>query len=76
MFDWFLFMQPGSLVLLGYLISAPVWFLAGIGFWMRHIEKQEAAQLAADIEARMSERERETDHDAVAWKLLEECDFL
>ena len=80
MFDWIpeMFLSITTSFWIGYLIGIPVWFLLGILFWMRHIERKEAWQLAKDIEARIAECPDETEAKEVeeVWvRLLKSCDL-
>ena len=80
MFDWlatlFVTVTVDAWILYGAGIAVGI--ILGIQFhmtWCKLREKrQDEDQRQADIEARMSDPE--TDHDAVAWKLLEDCEFL
>ena len=80
MFDWL----PNLI----FTLTLNAWLIYGAGIavgivlgiqvhmtWCKVREKREDERARqADIEARMSDPQ--TDHDAVAWKLLQDCEFL
>jgi hypothetical protein len=81
MFDWIpnLYWSIATVFWIAYIFGNIVGFVLGIGYWKRRIAREEARQLAKDIEARIAECpdeiEPEETEEACVRRLLKSCDL-